>query len=104
MKSAGRGSNAKRRRSPHLKDNLDLAQRDLDEVRTIVRRTGMRLFEADLELEQTRWHLANNDPDSARNTLDKARELVESMSYGRRRPEVKTLEAEIAAGPGRQHT
>lgn len=28
-------------------DNLDLAQRDLDEVRTIVRRAGMRLFEAD---------------------------------------------------------
>jgi len=81
-------------------DNLELAQRDLDEVRTIVRRTGMRLFEADLELEQTRWHLANNDPASARNTLDKAKDLVDSKDYGRRRPEVKTLEAEIAAAGG----
>jgi len=78
-------------------DNLELAQRDLDEVRTIVRRTGMRLYEADLELEQTRWHLTNNDADSARITLDKAKELVESMSYGRRRPEVGDLEARIAA-------
>ena len=76
-------------------DNLELAQRDLDEVRTIVRRTGMRLFEADLELEQTRWHLAKNDTDSARKTFDKAKDLVESMDYGRRRPEVKDLEAAL---------
>ncbi len=78
-------------------DHLDLAERDLDAVRTLVRRTGMRLFEADLELEQSRWHLAKNDPDSARKTLDKARDLIESMDYGRRRPEVEDLEAGIAA-------
>ena len=78
-------------------DNLDRAQRDLNEVRTLVRRTGMRLFEADLELEQARWHLAKNDRESARNTLDKAKELVESMDYGRRRREVEDLEAGIAA-------
>ena len=58
----------------------------------------MRGFEADLELEQTRWHVAKNDPDSARETLDKAKDLIESMDYGRRRPEVKDLEAEIALG------
>ncbi len=57
----------------------------------------MRRFEADLELEQSRWHIAKNDPDSARKTLDKAKELVESMDYGRRRPEVEDLETEIAA-------
>ena len=56
----------------------------------------MRLFEADLELEQTRWHLAKNDPDSARKTLDKAKDLIESMDYGRRRPEVEALEAELS--------
>ena len=76
-------------------DNLDLAQRDLDEVRTIVRRTGMRLFEANLELEQARWHLAKNDRDSARIALDKVKDLVESMDYGRRRPEVEDLEAAL---------
>ena len=78
-------------------DNLDLAERDLDEARTIVRRTGMRLFEADLELEQSRWHVAQHDPDSARKTLGRARDLIESMDYGRRRPEVEDLEAGIAA-------
>ena len=78
-------------------DNFDLAQRDLDEVRTLVRRTGMRLFEADLELEQSRWHVAQHDADSARKTLDKARDLIESMDYGRRRPEVEALEAGLAA-------
>ena len=57
----------------------------------------MRLYEADLDLEQTRWHLAKNDRDSARETLAKAKELIESMNYGRRRPEVEELEAEIAA-------
>ena len=57
----------------------------------------MRLFEADLELEQTRWHIANNDSDSARTTLAKAKDLVESMNYGRRRPEVEALEVELAS-------
>ena len=57
----------------------------------------MRLFEADLELEQTRWHIAKSDPDSARATLDRAKDLIESMDYGRRRPEVEDLEAGIAA-------
>ncbi len=78
-------------------DNLDLAERDLDEVRTLVRRMGLRLFEADLELEQSRWHLAQHDADSARKTLDKARDLIASMDYGRRRPEVEALEAGLAA-------
>ena len=49
----------------------------------------------DLELEQTRWHVAKNDPESARKTLDKAKELIEFMDYGRRRPEVEDLEATL---------
>ena len=74
--------------------------------RGLLARAEFHWSQDNLELEQTRWHLAKNDPDSARNTLDKAKDLVDSMDYGRRRPEVKTLEAEIAAaaGPGRQHT
>ena len=47
--------------------------------------------------QQTRWHLAKNDPDSARETLVKAKELVEDMDYGRRRPEVEELEAELGS-------
>ncbi len=57
----------------------------------------MRLFEADLELEQSRWHLAQHDPGSARKTLRRAKDLIASMDYGRRRSEVKDLEAGIAA-------
>ena len=78
-------------------DHLERAERDLDKVRTLVRRTGLRLFEADLELEQTRWHLAQHDADSARKTLDKAKDLIASMDYGRHRPEVEALKAGIAA-------
>ena len=82
-------------------DNLLNAQRDLGKARKIVRRTGMRLFEADLELEQARWHLASGDPDSARATLAKAKALVESMGYARRLPEIEALEAQLAdAGSG----
>ena len=56
----------------------------------------MRLYEADLELEQTRWHLANGHPDDARASFDKAKALIEAMNYGRRRPEVEELEAALA--------
>lgn len=58
----------------------------------------MRLFEADLGIEQTRWHIAKTDPESARETLKRAKELVEDMDYGRRRPEVEELEAALGSG------
>ena len=55
----------------------------------------MRLYEADLDLEQTRWHLAKNDRDSARETLAKAKELIESMNYGRRRARSKSWKPKL---------
>ena len=78
-----------------LRDDLPRARKDLDAVATLIRRHGLRLFEADLELEQTRWHLAAGDTNAARETLATAKALVESMGYGRRRPEVEALEAEL---------
>ena len=78
-----------------LRADLDLAWKDLDAVAKLVRRHGLRLFEADLALERTRCHLAAGDEDAARETLDTARELITDMDYGRRRPELADLEAEL---------
>lgn len=69
---------------------------DLAEVRDIAEGGGMRLFLADLELEETRLALARHDRPAARSHLAIARALVERCGYGRRRPEVAELEAALA--------
>jgi len=79
-----------------LRDAPQLARRDLDEVRTIVHRAGLRLFEAELALEQARCHLAQGHHAQARTALAIARQLVEAMGYGRRRREIAELEAALA--------
>jgi len=80
-----------------LRDDLPSAWKDLDAIQTLVRRHGLRLFEADLALEQTRCHLAANKRESARTTLEHARKLITEMSYGRRVPELNALDAELKA-------
>ncbi len=80
-----------------LRDDLPSAWKDLDAVATLVRRHGLRLFEADLALEQTRCHVAANKRESARTTLERARKLITEMSYGRRLPELNALDAELKA-------
>ena len=80
-----------------LRDDLPSARKDLDAVQTLVRRHGLRLFEADLALEQTRCHLAARDRASARTTLEHARKLITAMSYGRRVRELKALDDEMTA-------
>jgi tetratricopeptide (TPR) repeat protein len=82
-----------------MRDELPSAWKDLDTVQTLVRRHGLRLFEADLALEQTRCHLAANNRESARTTLEHARKLITEMSYGRRVPELNALDAELKAAP-----
>ncbi len=79
-----------------LRDDLPFAHRDLDAAQTIILRSGLRLFEADLALERTRCRLAQHDRDAAGATLQRARELIEAMNYGRRRPELVRLEEELA--------
>jgi len=69
-------------------------------VGTLVRRHSLHLFEADLALECTRCHLAAEDPEAARKTLARARELVTAMDYGRRRPELAALEAQLGVDGG----
>jgi tetratricopeptide (TPR) repeat protein len=72
-----------------------MARRDLDEAMRIARRSEMRLFQCDAHLEYARLALAEGDPEKAREHLAEARRLVEKTGYGRRRPEVEALEAEV---------
>ncbi len=71
------------------------ARRDLDEAMRIARRSEMRLFQCDAHLEYARLALAEGDREKAREHLAEARRLVEETGYGRRRPEVEALEAEV---------
>ena len=61
----------------------------------IARRSEMRLFQCDAHLEYARLALAEGDKDQAREHVVEARRLVEETGYGRRRPEVEALEAEV---------
>jgi tetratricopeptide (TPR) repeat protein len=71
------------------------ARRDLEEAMRIARRSEMRLFECDAHLEYARLALAEGSPEKAREHVAEARRLVEETGYGRRRPEVEALEAEV---------
>ncbi len=71
------------------------ARRDLDEAMRIAKRSEMRLFQCDAHLEYARLALAEGDKDQAREHVAEARRLVDETGYGRRRPEVEALEAEV---------
>jgi tetratricopeptide (TPR) repeat protein len=79
------------------------AQRDLEEALTIATRGGMRLHEADCHLESARLYLARGEQEQARESLSKARAMVEEMGYHRRDGEVAALEEllEAEAPPAR---
>ena len=63
----------------------------------IARRSEMRLFQCDAHLEYARLALAEGDREKAREHVAEARRLVEETGYGRRRPEVEALEAEVGS-------
>jgi tetratricopeptide (TPR) repeat protein len=71
------------------------SRRDLDEAMRIARRSEMRLFQCDAHLEYARLSLAEGNREKARAHVAEARRLVEETGYGRRRPEVEALEAEV---------
>jgi tetratricopeptide (TPR) repeat protein len=71
------------------------ARRDLDEAMRIAKRSEMRLFQCDAHLEYARLALAEGDKERARKHVGEARRLVEETGYGRRRPEVEELEAQV---------
>ena len=74
---------------------LDRARRDLDEAFSIATRGGMRLHEADCHLEYARLHQACGDKTQARESLAKAKTMIEETGYHRRDREVEELEAEL---------
>ena len=79
------------------------ARYDLDEVMTVATRSGMRLYEADGHLEYGRLLLAEGKEgteDEAREHLDTAREMIEEMGYGRRRPECHLAFARLLLAEG----
>ncbi|MEN3332722.1 MAG: hypothetical protein V7641_2087 [Blastocatellia bacterium] len=71
------------------------AERDLAEAMRIAKRDGMGLHLADYHLESARLHLAQGNPDKAREHLTTAREMIERMGYHRRDNEVDELAAQL---------
>jgi hypothetical protein len=58
-------------------------------------RSEMRLLQCDAYLEYAHLALAEGAKDQARQHLTQARLLVEEIGYGRRRPEIERLAAEV---------
>jgi tetratricopeptide (TPR) repeat protein len=75
--------------------DFSAARRGLDEAMRIARRSEMRLFQCDAHLGYARLALAEGDKDQVREHVAAARRLVDETGYGRRRPEVEELEAEL---------
>jgi tetratricopeptide (TPR) repeat protein len=78
----------------HTRD-FDKAQHDLDEVRILANRCGMRLHLTDYHLEQARLLLAQQQPDDARPHYESAKKLVEETGYHRRDPELGELRTQL---------
>jgi tetratricopeptide (TPR) repeat protein len=79
----------------HLRD-FPRAQHDLDEVRILATRCGMRLHLTDYHLEQARLFFAQSQPDAARPHYEAAAKLVDETGYHRRDPELAELKAQLA--------
>jgi hypothetical protein len=74
----------------------DKAQHDLDEVRVLATRCGMRLFLTDYHLEQARLFLAQGKPsDEARPHYEAAAKLVEETGYHRRDADLAELRSQL---------
>jgi hypothetical protein len=71
--------------------DFDCARLVLDEAMRIARSPGMRLLECDAHLE----YAPRAAEGHAREHVAEARRLMEETGYGRRRPEVEELEAQV---------
>jgi tetratricopeptide (TPR) repeat protein/CO dehydrogenase nickel-insertion accessory protein CooC1 len=74
---------------------LDKARRDLDEAFSIAARGGMRLHEADCHLEYARLFVANGELDKMRESLARAKKMIEEMGYHRRNSEYQRIFEQI---------
>lgn len=79
-------------------EQFDLAIADLNETLDLATRSQMRLFEADAHLEWARLHRNRGNLPAARESLEKARAIVEATGYGRRTREVRWLAEQLGSG------
>jgi tetratricopeptide (TPR) repeat protein len=73
------------------------AQHDLDEVRVLANRCGMRLFLTDYHLEQARLLIVQGKQEDARPHYEAAEKLIEETGYRRRDPELAELKTQLSA-------
>ena len=78
----------------HTRD-FDKSQHDLDEVRILATRCGMRLHLTDYHLEQARLLLMQQRPEDAGAHYESAKKLVEETGYHRRDPEIAELKTQL---------
>jgi tetratricopeptide (TPR) repeat protein len=71
------------------------AQHDLDEIRVLATRCGMRLFLTDYHLEQARLLIAQQRTPEARPHYEAAKKLIEETGYHRRDAELADLEKQL---------
>ncbi|MDQ1592808.1 MAG: hypothetical protein QOG71_3435 [Pyrinomonadaceae bacterium] len=76
------------------------AHADLDEAMNIATRGEMRLHEADCYLEYARLHLAQDEKGLARESWEKAKEMIGRMGYHRRDGDVEEIGRELEAAGG----
>jgi tetratricopeptide (TPR) repeat protein len=79
---------------------FERAQADLEEVMSIAKRGSMGLHEADCHLEYARLYLARGEKEKARESWEKAREMIERMGYHRRDGDVKEIGREVEGAGG----
>jgi len=76
---------------------LDEAGSDLSQALEHATRSELRLQEADAHIGFARLHLATNDSDRARQSLSRARTIVDETGYHRRDDELQKLEAQLSS-------
>ena len=69
---------------------------DLEEVRRIATRSGMRLYLTDYHLASSRLALTNHDLPKAREYFEQAEKLIKETGYHRRDKELEQLRAELS--------
>ncbi len=78
-----------------MRGDFTNARSDIDKAMSLAARTGMRLYQADCQLEYARLSLAQAEPGRAREHLRLAAELIEHMGYHRRDAAVSEIAREL---------
>jgi tetratricopeptide (TPR) repeat protein len=71
------------------------ARHDLDEAMVIAERGSMGLHQADCHLEYARLHLAMVEKGKARESLLKAKNMIDKLGYHLRDKDVKEIEGQL---------